>query len=135
MKGQGALEYLLLIGGAVLVAAIVLALISGFDESENSELSQEQREQRLREDWESIEICSQRLVTGNLYGVMTCEDVGYGWEAVKPSETELYCVKCVAKQNIECLYTDDTPLCEEKNMLWPTGWENREEWLNWYYGK
>ncbi len=28
-KGQGALEYLLLIGGAVLVAAIVIALISG----------------------------------------------------------------------------------------------------------
>ena len=29
VKGQGALEYLLLIGGAVLVAAIVIALISG----------------------------------------------------------------------------------------------------------
>ena len=29
VKGQGALEYLLLIGGAVLVAAIVLALITG----------------------------------------------------------------------------------------------------------
>ena len=28
-KAQGALEYLLLIGGAVLVAAIVLALLSG----------------------------------------------------------------------------------------------------------
>jgi len=28
-KGQGALEYLLLIGGAVLVAAIVIALITG----------------------------------------------------------------------------------------------------------
>ena len=29
VKGQGALEYLLLIGGAVLVAAIVIALITG----------------------------------------------------------------------------------------------------------
>jgi len=29
IKGQGALEYLLLIGGAVLVAAIVIALITG----------------------------------------------------------------------------------------------------------
>jgi uncharacterized protein (UPF0333 family) len=29
MKGQGALEYLLIIGGAVLVAAITIALISG----------------------------------------------------------------------------------------------------------
>ena len=29
VRGQGALEYLLLIGGAVLVAAIVIALISG----------------------------------------------------------------------------------------------------------
>ncbi len=28
-KGQGALEYLLLIGGAVLVAAIVIALLAG----------------------------------------------------------------------------------------------------------
>jgi hypothetical protein len=28
-KGQGALEYLLLIGGAVLVAAIVIALVTG----------------------------------------------------------------------------------------------------------
>ena len=28
-KGQGALEYLLLIGGAVLVAAIVIALLTG----------------------------------------------------------------------------------------------------------
>jgi len=28
-KGQGALEYLLLIGGAVLIAAIALAIISG----------------------------------------------------------------------------------------------------------
>lgn len=29
IKGQGALEYLLLIGGAVLVAAIVIALVTG----------------------------------------------------------------------------------------------------------
>ena len=29
LKGQGALEYLLLIGGAVLVAAIVIALVTG----------------------------------------------------------------------------------------------------------
>jgi uncharacterized protein (UPF0333 family) len=29
VKGQGALEYLLLIGGAVLVAAIVIALVTG----------------------------------------------------------------------------------------------------------
>ncbi len=29
VRGQGALEYLLLIGGAVLVAAIVIALITG----------------------------------------------------------------------------------------------------------
>lgn len=29
-RGQGALEYLLLIGGAVLVAAVVLALLLGF---------------------------------------------------------------------------------------------------------
>ena len=29
MKGQGALEYLLLIGGAVLVAAVVLSVITG----------------------------------------------------------------------------------------------------------
>ena len=33
-KAQGALEYLLLIGGAVLVAAIVIALISGLPENE-----------------------------------------------------------------------------------------------------
>ncbi len=37
VKGQGALEYLLLIGGAVLVAAIVIALISGMPSSLNAE--------------------------------------------------------------------------------------------------
>ena len=34
-KGQGALEYLLLIGGAVLVAAIVIALITGIPGTQN----------------------------------------------------------------------------------------------------
>ncbi len=33
MKGQGALEYLLLIGGAVLVAAIVIVLLLGINQS------------------------------------------------------------------------------------------------------
>jgi uncharacterized protein (UPF0333 family) len=37
VKGQGALEYLLLIGGAVLVAAIVIALISGMPTSLDAE--------------------------------------------------------------------------------------------------
>jgi len=37
VKGQGALEYLLLIGGAVLVAAIVIALISGMPSSLDAE--------------------------------------------------------------------------------------------------
>jgi len=37
VKGQGALEYLLLIGGAVLVAAIVIALISGMPSELNAE--------------------------------------------------------------------------------------------------
>lgn len=37
VKGQGALEYLLLIGGAVLVAAIVIALISGMPTAINAE--------------------------------------------------------------------------------------------------
>ena len=37
VKGQGALEYLLLIGGAVLVAAIVIALISGMPSSLSAE--------------------------------------------------------------------------------------------------
>ncbi len=34
LKGQGALEYLLLIGGAVLVAAIVIALVTGIPTSQ-----------------------------------------------------------------------------------------------------
>jgi len=34
-RGQGALEYLLLIGGAVLVAAIVIALITGIPPAVN----------------------------------------------------------------------------------------------------
>lgn len=37
VRGQGALEYLLLIGGAVLVAAIVIALISGMPGSLSAE--------------------------------------------------------------------------------------------------
>ena len=37
VKGQGALEYLLLIGGAVLVAAIVIALISGMPTAVDAE--------------------------------------------------------------------------------------------------
>ena len=35
-KGQGALEYLLLIGGAVLVAAVVLSLITGIAQTGES---------------------------------------------------------------------------------------------------
>ncbi len=37
VRGQGALEYLLLIGGAVLVAAIVIALISGMPSATDAE--------------------------------------------------------------------------------------------------
>jgi len=39
-KGQGALEYLLLIGGAILVAVIVIALIVGLGSSGGTEASQ-----------------------------------------------------------------------------------------------
>ena len=37
MKGQGALEYLLLIGGAVLVAAIVIVLLLGINQQSSSQ--------------------------------------------------------------------------------------------------
>lgn len=36
-KGQGALEYLLLIGGAILVAVIVVAILVGLDNGQNSQ--------------------------------------------------------------------------------------------------
>lgn len=39
-KGQGALEYLLLIGGAVLIAVIVIALLVGMGSSSNKDAAQ-----------------------------------------------------------------------------------------------
>ena len=38
-KGQGALEYLLLIGGAVLVAAIVVAVLANITSTQNNVIS------------------------------------------------------------------------------------------------
>ena len=100
-KAQGALEYLLLIGGAVLVAAIVIALIAPIAGNEE------------HEEWKTIEVCTEEIKTGNLYGTMTCEEVGYGWQEETPSENELYCTKCVAKQSLKCLHKDGIPLCEQ----------------------
>ena len=45
-KGQGALEYLLLIGGAVLIAVIVIALLVGMG-SQNSENSKARNEEAM----------------------------------------------------------------------------------------
>ncbi len=45
-KGQGALEYLLLIGGAVLIAVIVIALLVGMG-SQNSENSKTRNEEAM----------------------------------------------------------------------------------------
>ncbi|HOW29132.1 MAG TPA: class III signal peptide-containing protein [archaeon] len=45
-KGQGALEYLLLIGGAVLIAVIVIALLVGMG-SQNSENSKTRNEEAI----------------------------------------------------------------------------------------
>ncbi|MFH1224476.1 MAG: class III signal peptide-containing protein [Candidatus Diapherotrites archaeon] len=39
-KGQGALEYLLLIGGAVLVAVVVIVLILGLGHSTGNEVNE-----------------------------------------------------------------------------------------------
>ena len=38
MKGQGALEYLLLIGGAILIAAIVLSIMTGIGGDQQKEI-------------------------------------------------------------------------------------------------
>jgi len=55
MKGQGALEYLLLIGGAVLIAAIALALLSGGAQSEEDKINDAMLEAYLDENTSIVE--------------------------------------------------------------------------------
>ena len=55
-KGQGALEYLLLIGGAVLVAVIVITLLLGIAD-------QGQTDTQATADAGAIKICESRLMT------------------------------------------------------------------------
>ena len=55
-KGQGALEYLLLIGGAVLVAVIVITLLLGIAD-------QGQVDTQATADAGAIKICESRLST------------------------------------------------------------------------
>jgi len=62
IKGQGALEYLLLIGGAVLVAAIVIALVTGIPGSAPNPSDQA--------------ICASQFTYNACTGVVVGEDLG-----------------------------------------------------------
>lgn len=70
-KGQGALEYLLLIGGAVVVAAIVVVLLINLTQSGNS--STENRAISA--------ICTRMAATAGTAGGAICTDVSQGSNA------------------------------------------------------
>ena len=91
-KGQGASEYLLLIGGAVLVAAIVIALVSGM-KTETAET----------EEWVSVDVCAEYMKTGNLAEInRPCEELGPGWKKEQLPDGYL-CKKCILTEPKMCL--------------------------------
>lgn len=99
-KAQVALEYLLLIGGAVLVSVLVIALLIVPIESGHNPNT---------EMWKTKTECTNWLETGNLKGSgVYCEDIGEGWE-VERKEDGYTCRKCVEKQDIQCLFEQIGP--------------------------
>ena len=72
IKGQGALEYLLLIGGAVLIAVIVIALLVGMGgQSRNTATDQANKAQQAMNVVEASQITSISLAA-----TPTCTDAG-----------------------------------------------------------
>ena len=103
-KAQGALEYLLLVGGAVLVAVIVIVLISGLPTLTQMDCSLEDIDDPRCWTTEVEYVCDRWLLTGEL---LNCEEVtnidctgDYGCSA----HTEVICENeelCIHKTRFE----------------------------------
>ncbi|HOW29133.1 MAG TPA: class III signal peptide-containing protein [archaeon] len=80
-KGQGALEYLLLIGGAVLIAVIVIALLVGMG-SQNSENSKTRNEEAM---------AATNIPIPSVINSVNCDDTNHfivNWTAVNKAGNE-----------------------------------------------
>ena len=79
LRGQGALEYLLLIGGAVLIAAVVLTLLSGIGQQAGGGLEESVLAAQCARYGESTS-CEASEVDGNVASTDDCD-----WSAATSS--------------------------------------------------
>ena len=82
-KGQGALEYLLLIGGAVLIAVIVIALLVGMGgQSRDAAQEQADRAQQAADVPQPAQIVSVNSLRENCVGQLDTAEVTFTWRPI-----------------------------------------------------